>query len=415
MYRSTSYIEELLALQQVGFYLQDASISVLLWRSTTPVLICGRTISIPLHSATAFIMSALLVERPQFLPSFVLFGIAWLLLASMEYRRHLPDVWSRCKSFKELAECLAFGESRVPPDAIEPYTNSEASDAFVQQWQKRIAAAEESAAMAYEGEAIKQEDDTEALTEFDSNVVSTPRRGISLDPFRPILFPVSARVAPQEGLPPMTMVHSLSRRCPQIQQNLAVVCRTVRHIKYILFWEECYITFWIVSLSILLGVVFLFVPWFFLLQWSARILVWTFLGPWMKLVDVLVVRRWQIGAFGDFMATWDRLRGDAARSFSEARLRLENAEKLTAMKEYMFGRFVTRVPVLKEDRYRDMPLPKSSAVPYKLPSLPLSELAMQEAGYKRKRMIGQHIMGDMIPQVSQLMNEGMVWLRACLT
>ena len=142
-------------------------------------------------------MSALLVECPQFLPSCILFGVAWLLLATMEYRRHLPDVWSRCKSFKELAECLAFGQSRVPPDSIEPYTNSEAADAFVQQWQTRIAAAEESAANAYEGEAIKQEDDTEALAELDPNVVSAPRRGISLDPFRPILFPVSTHQYPE--------------------------------------------------------------------------------------------------------------------------------------------------------------------------------------------------------------------------
>lgn len=186
----------------------------------------------------------------------------------------------------------------------------------------------------------------------------------------------------------------------QVQQNLAMVCKLIRQIKCIIFWEECYITFWIVSASLLLGTIFLFVPWFFIIQWSARVLVWTFFGPWMKFVDVFYLgRQDQTGALDSLarveMERWKRQK--TARM--KARINVENEQKLRAMKEYMFGRFVTRVPVLKEDRYRDMPLPDSSATPYVANLLPLSELAMLEAGYKRKRLIGQHIIGNMIPRV----------------
>ena len=34
------------------------------------------------------------------------------------------------------------------------------------------------------------------------------------------------------------------------------------------------------------GFVALFVPWRFLLQWASRLIVWVFLGPWMRLFDL---------------------------------------------------------------------------------------------------------------------------------
>jgi hypothetical protein len=186
----------------------------------------------------------------------------------------------------------------------------------------------------------------------------------------------------------------------QIQQNLALVCRAARHAKYILFWEECYISFWIVSVSLLLGAAFLFVPWYFILQWTARVLSWTLLGPWMKLVDVYYVGRSK--SLSTLKPLWLQTHGESRRSeaVTKARIDQETEVKLRAMKEHLFGRFVTRVPVLKEDRYMDIPLPESSAVPYQPDPLPLSEVAMNEAGYRRKRLLGQHIYGDMIPNVS---------------
>ena len=69
------------------------------------------------------------------------------------------------------------------------------------------------------------------------------------------------------------------------------------------------------------------------------------------------------------------------------------------MQKYMFGRFALRIPILKQDRYADMPLAESFATPYKEKDFSLAELAMQEAGYNKKRIPGQTLEGDMIPYV----------------
>ena len=83
----------------------------------------------------------------------------------------------------------------------------------------------------------------------------------------------------------------------------------------------------------------------------------------------------------------------------EAQIAREKASKLKDFKQYMFGEFVSRVNILKLDRYYDIPLPASSASKYNPKSYTLGELAMQEAGYHRTRVDGQQLVGDMIPKV----------------
>ena len=79
------------------------------------------------------------------------------------------------------------------------------------------------------------------------------------------------------------------------------------------------------------------------------------------------------------------------------RIKRENAAKLRDIKKYMFGDYITKVPVLKADRHRDIPLPESQAVPYVPKPLQLADLAMREAGKNLTRLPGQHLKGDMIP------------------
>jgi hypothetical protein len=171
-------------LQQIAFHIQDAVLTVVLWRGTAPVQIRGHKFKVPVHSITAFLLSVILVEHPHFLPSFALFAVAWLLLAIMGYRRSSPDVWSRCKSFTELADCLIVGESRAPPDSIAPYTNSDEANAYHLQWQQRLVDAEEAASRAYDDTTIEPDDDTSLHAEHASDALVSPRRGVSLDPFR---------------------------------------------------------------------------------------------------------------------------------------------------------------------------------------------------------------------------------------
>lgn len=375
-----SYIEEILALQNVVFYIQDACIALILWRGSTNVHIMGRRLSLPLHSFAAFFSATLLVERTELIPSFILFAMAWLLLATMEYRRTLPDVWSRCKSYYELTEVLIRGESSRAPDSIQAYENYEEASRFLNQWKSRVEDAERKAAEAYEESIKLQEEYAREIDDaggVDTDITSKRGTGISIDPFKPIIFPV--------------------------QQNLAMLCRYIRHVKYVLFWEECYISYWIVNGCLLMGIVFLFVPWHFLIKWTSRAIAWLIFGPWMKLVDLYYYSRIKPLTDEELQArkAEDREKRRKATStfLRETRVKKENALKLRDMKKYMFGKFITRVPILKEDRYRDLPLPESTASPYNPKLIPLSELAMQEAGYNRQILPGQHLVGDMIPRI----------------
>jgi hypothetical protein len=300
----------------------------------------------------------------------------------MSFRRQAPNPWTRCKSYGELFNMLVLGNSMAPPDLIRPKENLEESKAAIDEWQKRIIESEERNKKAYEDSLKAQEEYEKDMAEIGElkTDISTKAGGVSVDIFKPIFFP--------------------------IQKNLAMVCRTLRYARAVVTWDECYFTFWITTISVILGVAFLFVPWLWILKWSARFTVWSIFGPWMKLVDIYYYSRIQPLSDDELeereeLQKFQRqeLTSKAAR---ENRIKRENAAKLRDMKKFMFGNFISRVPTIKADRHRDVPLLESQAVPYKPKPLPLAQLAMKEAGYKRTRLPGQHLEGDMIPRYVSL-------------
>lgn len=187
------------------FYLQDGAITLLLWRGTLQIQnpFDDKNFLFPIHSLTAFLTMIMLVEHPHWIPSFVFALMAWLMLASQVYRRSLPEVWSRCKSYTEFVEALALGNSREPPHCIEAYENYEEAQAFLGNWQKRIEDAEVAAEKAYEDQIKAQEEYEREMEEIgdtqDTDIATKSGDGMSLDPFKSLLFPV--------------------------QQNLALICR----------------------------------------------------------------------------------------------------------------------------------------------------------------------------------------------
>lgn len=381
-YHCFSYIEELLALQHVSFYAQDALTNLLLWRGTLEVPFGGNEPwKIPIHSISFFLIACTLVEKPQLLPSFFFAAMFWLLIATQDFRRGHPDSWSRCKSFSEFVESLLFGRSRAPPDSIKAFQDAGESQKFLEAWQKRIKDSEDAAAKAYDEQLKAQEEHDREMRELgdmeDLDITTKGGVDVSIDPFKSILYPV--------------------------QQNLGIVCRYVRHVKHVLSWQECYLSFWIAVGCFLLSIICLYVPWFFIAKWTARLTVWSLLGPWMKLVDIFYVSKIEKLTEEERAEKQEREREERRLStqsiVAEARIKRENQVKLKAMKKHLFGKFIVRVPVLKEDRYRDLPTPESHAEPYDPGMQPMSELAMQDAGYRKIRVPGQHLLGDMIPKV----------------
>eukprot|EP00339_Tiarina_fusa_P025749 CAMPEP_0117019744 /NCGR_PEP_ID=MMETSP0472-20121206/15103_1 /TAXON_ID=693140 ORGANISM="Tiarina fusus, Strain LIS" /NCGR_SAMPLE_ID=MMETSP0472 /ASSEMBLY_ACC=CAM_ASM_000603 /LENGTH=1103 /DNA_ID=CAMNT_0004724777 /DNA_START=181 /DNA_END=3489 /DNA_ORIENTATION=+ len=375
-----SYVDELRAYQHSLFFIEDALMTLLLWRGHFPLKIGSNVIRLPVHSFNAFVVAILLVENPRYYPSFCFLCIAWLLLAVMGWRRNSPDVWGRCYSFGEILSQLITGESKAGPHDIKPFEGYEESTAATKQFMKRVADAEAKAARDYaEAQKVEEErlKDLAEIGDADADISTKVGGGISIDPIKTALHPV--------------------------QLMLGMVCGALRFVKNVVIWEEAYFSFWIASGCIVLAVACLFVPWVFIMKWTARIIVWSVFGPWMKLLDVFYFSKLKPESDKEREAREleERLlrRLATTEAASRARAIREDATKMRVMKKYMFGKFSVKVPVIKQDRYYDRPLPDSTAAPHQEKAMTLAELAMQEAGYNRTRLPGQTLVGDMIPMV----------------
>ena len=377
----SSYIEELMTYMECYYYLEDAVLNVILWRGHFPLKLGKKTIALlPVHSFNLFLCMVVLVERPTLFPSFCCATIAWVLLAVMGYKRNVPDPWDGCRSFGEVMQQLILGKCLSGPDDIPAFANAEKSKEFTEKWKKRVEEAEKMAERRRLKAIEEQEEWQKEMEEIgDTNVdISTKSGGgVSIDPLKPILYP--------------------------IQQYLGIACNSLRFIKNIIIWEESYFAAIISLTSVVLAIALAFVPWALIFRWSSRIIVWTLFGPWMKAVDVFYVSKLKPLTEEELDKQEHeakKLRKERTKEAAlQARIAREDAKKLKDMKKYMFGKFIMHVSVLKLDRFRDIPLPQSEAKPYEQKALPMSELAMKEAGKDRTRIPGQQLIGDMIPML----------------
>jgi hypothetical protein len=376
-----------LALQNTMFFLQDGFMALILWRGTVPMripYIWKATVMLPIHSLLALVVAVLVVERPQLLPAIFFASIAWLLLAVQSYRQNLPDLWSRCKTTQQFIETVTSGESSIPPETIQVNENYEAANAYVLMWENRLADAEIAAKKAVAEQIQAQEEYERQMDEVgdttDMDISTQSHGGLTIDPFKSLLFP--------------------------LQQNLAMICRYVRHVRHVISWQECYIAFWITAGCVLLSIICVFIPWFFIWKWTARIAVWTVFGPWMKLVDIYYVSKIKPLTAEETEQKKQKARElrfmQTQSAVAEARKKREEQIKLKDMKRCLFGKYTIRVPVLKEDRYRDLPTANSHAKPFVKGSQALSEVAMYDAGYHKDRLPGQHLVGNMIPKIETI-------------
>jgi hypothetical protein len=365
----------------VLFYLQDAIVTLLLWRGHFPIRIGSRDVNLPIHSFNAFVVATVLVERPQLFPAFCFASIAWVLLAVMGWRRNSPNAWGRCKSYGELIQALVLGKMGISPPSIKPFERFDETKLEMEQWVKRIEDSQEQSRLAYiEAEKAEQErqKELEEIGDMENDISTKVGGGFSIDPTKAVLHP--------------------------IQLLVGWIVPKIRFVKNVVIWEECYFSFWVATASAFLAIVSVFIPWFWIIKWSSRLVAWTIFGPWMKLLDVFYFStlKPETETEKKLREQQEKLKRRLATTelASQARQKREDAAKLKVMKKYMFGKFGIKVPVLKEDRWSDRPLPESSATPYSAKSLSLAQLAMQEAGYNRTRIPGQNLIGNMIPTVS---------------
>eukprot|EP00804_Cyclotella_cryptica_P003215 CCRYP_010465-RB/>CCRYP_010465-RB protein AED:0.11 eAED:0.11 QI:193/1/1/1/0.61/0.57/14/6319/1145 len=385
-----AYVEELFDLLTVYYYLEDAVISLFLWRSSSIVplplpdfrtfIVKWVNVPFPLHSIMAFLCATSLVENLDLVPSFLFGCIGWLLIATVEKRNNNPSPWQRSKPLVQLLYSLVIGKNVVGAQTIEPNENLKATEEYESMWKQRLKEAQQKADQRALEYAKQQEEYLKEMEEIGEDTdISTKIGGFSVDPTKRWLLP--------------------------IQEWLGIICEALRIVKNIIIWEECYLSFWIALGSFLLSIVFYFVPWAFLTKWTLRIVVWLSFGPWMKLVDVFYFSKITPETNEQKLERENRLKIERDKwleaQILEAQLRKERATKLKDFKQYLFGEFVCHVNVLKRDRFFDVPLPASSAAPYSPKLSSLGSLAMQEAGYHRQRVNGQQLIGDMIPTLTE--------------
>jgi hypothetical protein len=368
----TKHIEELQSYEKVLPYLQEAGMTLLLWRGHHPVVVAGKTFNLPLHSMTAFAWAILISWNFNLFPSFLVFSIGWAMVASSEYQRTTPSPWHRCRSFFVLFNMLA--TSKTQPFVIKPNQNIEAVKAFNEAAaerekrhlkQKELELKHDEELRKELGEEINDAEagDVDIATQS-KNPLSALR---SLNPLKGVLYPI------------------------QLQLGQGVVA--LRIAKSIFLWEESYYAFWITMACFAGSLVICWVPWGWVLRWIFRIAVLVISGPWMMIVDQYYFRE-------DPNLT-EKERENAVKARLQSRymavlqaatnyqIRKERAIKLKDMKRYMFGKYLLRVPRFMEDEFTDIPLPTS----YAEANNPDNATPVTIA----ERKFGQNLSGDMIP------------------
>lgn len=358
-----SYQTELMEYGHVLPVVANAVKNILLWRGTFRVGFGKNKAALPVHSLTAFVLGVMLVENYNYLPAFSLFAIAWLFLATNEHRQHHPSPWRQPLTFSEMWIGMITG--KMPKVDIDPLQNEGAIRKYQEEQAAQVKKNEEQAKKAQAQANKLSEFTTQPESADDEDADTSMGGGLNLNPMSFILLPV--------------------------QKILTSVCLILRVVTGTLTWDEPIFGFFLVNGCIVGGLVLMLVPWSFFIRWTLRIVVWVFLGPWMKLVDIHFVRKLEEEGDNDTKKYAQQLQAataDASQGKKMLMMTKENIQSMTALRKYYFGKFLVTMPRFKSFRYADYPLMESEAHPVKnKPQVMISE-----------RKYGQTLEGYMIPK-----------------
>merc|ERR1712083_629378 len=205
-------------------------------------------------------------------------------------------------------------------------------------------------------------------TKLDSQLSFKSRTNPLLVPFKPILYP--------------------------IQLQLESVVQLLRLLKGVFLWDNSYASFWVTACSFILFIVTWIIPWRFIIRWTSRILVWTFLGPWMKFVDKYYYE--QLEKLSDEEQALHREAAEKQRREAwdkvlvQFKIQKEEAFKLRDIKASMFGEYAEKIPYFNRAKFRDVPRSDSYAKA-------VSPNDVSASTCNHIILPGQHLVGTMIP------------------
>lgn len=282
----------------------------------------------PLNSVVAFVWGIFLSRDFELFPSFLAFSIGWMLLSTMEGARNHPSPWRRPLSYWEILQAILWKNMPCERKSIEADENLSAVIDFEKKRKETLEAQRE---VLEQMRQQQEKFDAYAMEENNKNVDENARLTVK----------INEKVSQFSLLPFKSVLLS-------IQLVLYKVCVSLRITKSIIIWRESTVAFWITTASFLVSLVLWWFPWNFLLSWSFKIVVWTFLGPWMKLVDIYYFRHrdtpeCEKAAIAEqFRKKCDALMGASL----QRRIRQEDARKKQGMKKYLFGKVRSYIPSL---------------------------------------------------------------------
>mmetsp|Transcript_435 Transcript_435/g.674 ORF Transcript_435/g.674 Transcript_435/m.674 type:complete len:828 (-) Transcript_435:139-2622(-) len=335
------YAKELMEYGSVICYVIDVMIGVWLWRGRTNVPILGN-IWCPMHSVFVFTAAVLAIEFPLMIPTIVFYSVAWILLAIGYNSSIHPDPWQRCKSVGELNMVRLTGRSIHGPIHIEPNVGVE------------------------EAVALKKLDKVKAAR-VKSFLLDLMKVGLKVRKIYKKADVANIAITTEESTSWSILGNSLYY-VHLMLYSMVTILNTFRNFAN---WKG-YGAYSLSMQFVFMGTIFLVFPMQYVLLWTARVVVWVLLGPWMKVIDIMYIHpiyrtRDELKVDPEFHGTnlESILASDSIQKMvRNDRLAGEDAIKLKDMREHQFGKLSFRVPAVDTQSKPNIPLPSSTAQPY---------------------------------------------------
>jgi len=361
-----SYVDEILEnIEFASFELKMGLKSLIFWQGQVRF---GR-VNLPLHSFLAFVSATYVIEQPHLIPAYIFFCAAWCMLFLMCRQNRDPYPWSQTGSFSHHLKSFV------------PYLPTERSHGE----------------SIYEGQGFKekqeQDEERKKIMEEDKMLHSKIARvrreleqilaavsEVNLDTYEGVgglnplsrLLPVQLILRGALFLIFMTITYTTTYVCTCLSQYFAHfpqnfrssdVIYYVRWIKKIICCKDSQLSFLLTMVCIFVGMILFFLPITKMVHWICKIIIWVFLGPWMRLADMAYKRKSSIEVNSHLKRVMHEIQEREQKRFNEARILREEAMKLKAARILRFGRFAVKVPSVNVTRFYDYPLTESTARP----------------------------------------------------
>ena len=246
------------------FHTARASIkSILFWKSTHKLSLCGKQVGIPMRSIVALLAANILVELPQYTLTAIFGFLGWLMLGLLALRRETPSPW-KPPTYHHLLKFVVSGKTENRE--ISSNENIEQYSSFVEE-KRRVIQEREEITDRYFKEQEEEAKRQEVLDKEWNAGLYVEKEGFKLDPtllVKDTFYP--------------------------LQLFLVDLTAVLRFVHRILTWDHTAMAFTLTSSFFLLSIVCALLQYFGVWVWIFRILVWIILGKFIIFTTVVTLQ-----------------------------------------------------------------------------------------------------------------------------